>query len=172
MSHASASVVLAPFEKRHLADTLRWTNDPELARLLDRPRRIDEDEHARWFDSLPSRSDTVFFAIEEDGWHVGNVWLAALDRRHRKAEVRIVLGKTAVNRGCGTRAIELIADHAFTVMGLNRVYAFVLAFNPRARRAFEKAQFVLEGTLREDRFNGGEFVDTFVLGRLNHTITG
>jgi len=172
MSPASPGVALAPFEKRHLAQTLHWTNDPELARLLDRPRRIDEDEHARWFDSLPSRSDTVFFAIEEDGRHVGNVWLAALDRRHRKAEVRSVLGSTAVNRGCGTRAIELMADHAFTAMGLNRVYAFVLAFNPRARRAFEKAQFVLEGTLREDRFDGGEFVDTFVLGRLNHTITG
>lgn len=172
MSQASAGVELAPFERRHLAQTLRWTNDPELARLLDRGRRIDEDEHARWFDSLPSRTDTVYFAIEEDGKHVGNVWLAALDQRHRKAEVRIVVGSTAVNRGCGTRAIELIADHAFNAMGLNRVYAFVLAFNPRARRAFEKAQFVLEGTLREDRFDGGEFVDTFVLGRLNHTITG
>jgi RimJ/RimL family protein N-acetyltransferase len=172
MSQAAAGVVLAAFDKRHLAQTLRWTNDPELARLMDRPRRIDEDEHARWFDSLPSRSDTVYFAIEEDGQHVGNVWLAAVDRRHRKAEVRIVLGSTAANRGCGTRAIELIADHAFTTMGLNRVYAFVLAFNPRARRAFEKAQFVLEGTLREDRFNGAEFVDTFVLGRLNHTISG
>ena len=172
MSPEAAGIVLTPFEKRHLAQTLHWTNDPELARLLDRGRRIDEDEHERWFDSLPSRTDTVYFAIEEDGRHVGNVWLAALDQRHRKAEVRIVVGSTAVNRGCGTRAIELIADHAFTVLGLNRVYAFVLAFNPRARRAFEKAQFVLEGTLREDRFNGAEFVDTFVLGRLNHAITG
>ena len=172
MSPASAGVVLVPFERRHQAETLRWTNDPELARLLDRPRRIDEDEHAQWFDALPSRTDTVYFAVEEDGRHVGNVWLAAIDLRHRKAEVRIVLGTTSVNRGCGTRALELIADHAFTAMGLNRVYAFVLAFNPRARRAFEKAQFVLEGTLREDRFAGGEFVDTFVLGRLNHTITG
>ena len=172
MSQAAAGVVLASFDRRHLAQTLRWTNDPELARLMDRSRRIDEDEHARWFDSLPSRSDTVYFAIEEDGQHVGNVWLAGLDQRHRKAEVRIVLGSTAVNRGCGTRAIELIADHAFAALGLNRVYAFVLAFNPRARRAFEKAQFVLEGTLREDRFNGAEFVDTFVLGRLNHTISG
>jgi RimJ/RimL family protein N-acetyltransferase len=172
MSHASAGVVLAPFEKRHLAETLRWTNDPELARLLDRPRRIEEDEHVRWFESLPSRTDTIYFAIEEDGRHVGNVWLAGLDHRHRKAEVRIVLGPSGVNRGCGTRAIKLIADHAFTAMGLNRVYAVVLAFNPRARRAFEKAQFVLEGTLREDRFDGSGFVDTFVLGRLNHTISG
>src|SRR5215213_954573 len=127
MSQAAGGVVLAPFEKRHLSQTLRWTNDPELARLMDRPRRIDDDEHARWFDTLPCRSDTVYFAIEEDGRHVGNVWLAALDQRHRKAEVRIVLGSTAVNRGCGTRAIELIADHAFTAMRLNRVYAFVLA---------------------------------------------
>ena len=41
--------------------------------------------------------------------------------------------------------------YAFEQLGLHRVYAYVLAFNPPARRAFEKAGFALEGTLRDDR---------------------
>jgi RimJ/RimL family protein N-acetyltransferase len=39
-------------------------------------------------------------------------------------------------------------------------------FNPRARQAFEKAGFALEGTLRDDRWIGDGFSDVFVLGRL------
>ena len=42
----------------------------------------------------------------------------------------------------------------------------VLAINPAARRAFEKAGFAVEGTLRADRWTGAGFVDTHVLGRL------
>lgn len=171
MSPSQAGVVLIPLQERHVAQTLQWTNDPELARLLDRPRKIEVSEHLNWFASLAGRSDTVFFAIEDDGRHVGNVWLANVEPRHRKAEVRIVIDAGAANRGCGPRALDLMARHAFVVLQLNRLYAFVLAFNPRARRAFEKSQFVLEGTLRQDRFDGSAFADTFVLGRLNDTIS-
>ncbi len=90
---------------------------------------------------LPSRSDTVFFAIEEDGTaHRQCVAGRASTGAIAKPKCASSLAPTAVNRGCGSRAIELIADHAFSAMGLNRVYAFVLAFNPRGRRAFEKAQ--------------------------------
>ena len=121
----------------------------------------------RWFASLATRSDTRHFAIEVSGRHVGNVWLEAIDDRHRKAEVRIVMGLDAVERGCGSQALRLIADHAFDALGLRRLYAYVLAFNPRAKRAFEKAGFELEGTLRQDRLAGGTPVDVFVLGRVN-----
>jgi RimJ/RimL family protein N-acetyltransferase len=163
-----AGLLLAPFEERHLSRTLRWTNDPELARLLGRAGRVAEDEHQQWFRSLSTRTDTVFFAIEvgSANTHIGNVWLADIDRRHRKAEVRIVIGDPAQS-GSGSRAIDLIATHAFDAMGLHRLYAYVLAFNPRARRAFEKCGFVLEGTLCDDRFDGTAFVDAFLLGRLS-----
>ena len=170
MSAPLSGVALVPFGRQHLAQTLQWTNDPELARLLDRQGRVTADEHERWFTSLASREDTIFFAIEDDARHVGNVWLAEISSRHRKAEVRIVLAPDAVNRGCGSRAIELIAAQAFGHMNLHRLYAFVLAFNPRARRAFEKAGFTLEGTLREDRFDGARFVDAVVLGRINTAV--
>jgi RimJ/RimL family protein N-acetyltransferase len=150
MSHR-ADVTLVAFERRHLDATLAWSNDPELQKLL------------------AGRSDTMFRAIHlADGRHVGNVWLADIDRRHRKAEVRVLIGdRPTMGGGAGSTAIDLMARHAFDTLGLHRVYAYVLAFNPRARRAFEKAGFVLEGTLKDDRWDGAQFVDAFLLGRVN-----
>lgn len=162
-------VVLRPFERRHLQRTLEWANDPEFARLMDRPRRIEPDEHERWFGALADREDTTFFAIEiEPGeQHVGNVWLAEIDRRHRKAEVRVIIGeRERLGRGVGSRVLDLAARHAFDTLHLHRVYAYVLALNPRARRAFEKAGFVVEGVLRDDRLAGDAYTDVFVLGRI------
>jgi RimJ/RimL family protein N-acetyltransferase len=164
------TVALRPFERRHLQRTLAWANDPEFARLLDRPAPIGADEHERWFSSLADRPDTLYLAIEldQEARHVGNVWLADIDRRHRKAEVRVIIGEREhLGRGVGSRALDLMARHAFDRMGLHRVYAYVLAFNPRARLAFEKAGFLLEGTLRDDRWDGTQFTDTFVLGRVS-----
>ena len=163
-------VTLVPFERKHLDATLAWNNDPELARLLDRPRTIDADEHQRWFEGLANRADTIFRAIhqEPNGRHIGNVWLADVDRRHRKGEVRVMIGeRSALGAGAGSKALDLMARYAFDVIGLHRVYAYVLALNPRARRAFEKAGFVLEGTLLDDRWDGTRFTDVFLLGRVN-----
>ena len=166
---ASGEVTLRPFERKHLAATLAWANDPGLARLLDRARPIGAEEHEQWFASLAGRPETVYFAIERAGRHVGNVWLAEIDRRHGKAEVRVVLAPEAADQGLGPEALRLVTDHAFGALGLRRVYAYVLAFNPRAKRAFEKAGFELEGTLRQDRLAGGAPVDVFVLGRVKPT---
>lgn len=163
------AVSLHAFDRRHLAQTLTWTNDADLARLLGRLRTVEPDEHERWFAGLAGRVDTIFFAIQtgSDEQHVGNVWLADIDRRHQKAEVRVVIG-TSKHRGAGlgTRALDLIARYAFETLGLHRVYAYVMSFNPRARRSFEKAGFVLEGTLRGDRWNGTGYDDTWLLARL------
>ena len=170
MSRPPGGVVLVAFESRHVAQTLHWTNDPELARLLGRSGTVTAAEHAQWFSGLAGRSDTRFFAIEAgpDAAHVGNVWLADIDRRHQKAEVRVVIGvPERLGSGLGSEALDLVAREAFETLGLHRVYAYVFAFNPRARRAFEKAGFALEGTLRDDRCDDTGFFDVFLLGRLN-----
>ncbi|MFB3785057.1 MAG: GNAT family N-acetyltransferase [bacterium] len=160
---------LSPFDLKHKDKTRAWANDPEAARLLDRARPVSELEHDQWFDSLPQRPDSVFFAIEANdyGKHIGNVWLAGIDLRHRKAEIRILIGEgDNQNKGLGTEAIELITHYAFTKLNLHKVYAYVLSINPRARRAFEKAGFVLEGTLRQDRWSENQYIDVFLLGRI------
>jgi len=159
---------LVALERRHLERTRAWANDAELMRLMDRAAPVAEAEHEGWFASLGAQDDRAYFAIETlpAGLHVGNVWLWAIDRRHRKAELRIVIGdSSARGRGIGAAAIAEACRHAFERMGLHRIYAYVLATNPAARRAFERAGFALEGTLRDDRWTENGFVDTYLLAR-------
>jgi len=164
----TASIVLTPLGRQHVDRTLEWTNDPELARLLNRSRRVTPDEHRAWFDRLAERADARFFAVElPDGRHVGNVWLADINPLHRKAEMRIVIGdRDCGRRGIGTEAIARLCDLAFADLGLQRIYAYVLEINPRAKRAFEKAGFAVEGVLRRDRSTEDGWVDVFLLARL------
>ena len=163
------NVRLLPLERRHLEKTLEWANDPELMQLLNRAHTVSREEHEQWFNALQKREDCCYFAIKDvDGAHLGNVWLWDIDFRHRRAELRIVMGLDRAGKGAGTEAISRLCDYAFEQLNLHKVYAYVLALNPRARRSFEKADFVLEGTLREDRWTGESFIDVYLLARLNH----
>jgi diamine N-acetyltransferase len=165
---ANGKVTLTALTRRHLDATRAWANDPHLARLLDRAWPVSEMEHEEWFAGLRQHTDRVYFAIEEgQGTHIGNIWLWDIDARHRKAELRIVIGEsTAAGRGLGSDCIDLMCRYAFDRLNLRRIVAFVLSTNPRARRAFEKAGFELEGTLKQDRWTGDVYSDVYLLGRL------
>jgi len=162
-------VRLVPLDRPHLAQTREWANDPQLMRLMDRQRPVSVAEHDAWFAFVSHSDDCAYFAIETvDGRaHVGNVWLWAIDQRHRKAELRVVIGDEAARgRGMGAEAIDRLCRHGFDRLGLHRIYAYVLSINPAARRAFERAGFALEGVLRDDRWAEDRFVDTYLLARL------
>jgi RimJ/RimL family protein N-acetyltransferase len=167
---AGERVNLVPLDRRHLARTLRWANDPDLMQMMDRARVVSEAEHQAWFETLEGHDDRAYFAIEMTGesLHVGNVWLWAIDRRHLKAELRVVIGEAAARgKGIGAAAIDRMCRHSFDVLNLHRVYAYVLATNPVARLAFERAGFALEGALRDDRRAGDRFIDSYLMARVN-----
>lgn len=167
---AGARVTLVPLERRHLARTLAWANDPALMHVMDRARVVSEAEHEVWFEALGRQDDRAYFAVETvgDARHVGNVWLWAIDRRHRKAELRVVIGDAAARgRGIGAAAIDRLCRYAFGTLNLHRVYAYVLSINPAARRAFERAGFALEGSLRDDRVVDDRFVDAYLMARVS-----
>ncbi len=165
-----SQVMLVALDRPHLASSRAWANDPELMRLMDRAQPVSEAEHDAWFQSIHHRGDCAYFAIEtsDASEHVGNIWLWAIDRRHRKAELRVVVGSAAARgRGMGAEAIDLLCRHGFERLNLHRIYAYVLANNSPARRAFERAGFVVEGTLRDDRWDGAEFSDAYLLARVS-----
>jgi len=165
----SARVQLVPLADRHLDATFQWVNDPAMMRLLGRAARVESDEHRHWFERLKQRTDCRYFSVEttDAGRHVGNIWLWDINTADAKAEVRILFGdESARGRGYGSEAIRLLADLAFDTMSLRRLYAYVFSINPRAKRAFEKAGFRSEGTLRQDRRVADEYVDVHLLGQL------
>ena len=138
-------------------------------RLLDRRQPVTMEEHERWFAALGSSPDRLYMAIEENatGEHIGNVWLWAIDRDDRKAELRIVVGAPGrAGSGAGTEAIRLMSEYALGPLQLRRVYAHVLSFNERARKAFANAGFAPEGVLRADRLTRDGPIDVYVFGRI------
>ena len=160
-------IVLCPFDRRHLDKTRQWANDSDLSIPLDRARPISDIEHHDWFESLHKDKQAVYFALEtaDTRDHIGMIWLWGIDWRHRKAELSIYIGEQAEHgKGYASEAIALLCEYGFQKLNLHKIYAYVLGFNLGAKRAFEKAGFVLEGTLKNDRWAGKEYVDVFLLG--------
>jgi RimJ/RimL family protein N-acetyltransferase len=60
-----------------------------------------------------------------------------------------------------------LSQYAFGHLRLHRVYAYVFGFNERARRAFQKAGFTLEGVLKGDRLTAEGPVDVYLFARLD-----
>ena len=162
-------VVLRPFEKEDLEEYRKWVNNAKIAHLVDRATPVTRHEHENWYADLVGSNNATVFAIATvaDDHYIGNVWLWDISWRHRKAEVRILIGNEDYHdKGLGKEALKLIANFAFNKLNLNRLYAYVIASNTRARKAFEKAGFTVEGVLRKDRYIDGEYQDVFLMAIL------
>lgn len=138
------------------------TPTPEQLRPWSRERL--REIYAAW----ATASDRLVWAIRENatGRIVGESVLNDLDAANRSCGFRIWIAE-ATGRGLGSEAVRLTVSHAFEDRGLHRVSLEVYAFNPRARRVYEKVGFRHEGTLRDAlRFDGG-WVDAEVMAMLS-----
>jgi len=160
-------ISLRPFERCDLERYRGWVNNLVVASLVDHVLPVTKDEHERWYSALISNKNAVVFAIDVDGDYIGNVWLWDINWRHRKAEVRILIGEEdRCGRGSGTEALRRMGEFSFNRLNLNKLYAYVLESNRRAKHAFEKAGFTIEGVLQKDRFMNRCYQDVILLAKL------
>jgi RimJ/RimL family protein N-acetyltransferase len=164
-------VTLRPFQLDEDADALRrMLTDPEGARFTEgrppgeAPEPWDEDAERRlreWFGTRAAQTDRLDLAVVDRaaGQCVGEIVLNQWDPANRRCNLRISLGPAGRDRGLGTEALRLTLGHGFEHLGLHRITLNVFAFNPRARRAYEKVGFVLEGVHRQALRYGDEWVD-------------
>jgi diamine N-acetyltransferase len=160
-------VCLRPLEREDAEKYRQWVNNPEILSLVDRVLPVTAEEHNRWYEAIIDEPTTVIFALDTlpEGQFIGCVWLHEIDYRHRHGEVRIVIGdKQYWGKGIGQEALSVLIQFAFKQLNLHKLYAYVLTANTRALKAFETAGFVREGTLKEDRFIDGSYVDVVRLG--------
>lgn len=168
MVHSGRLVRLRAIERAELETWRGWINRPDVMEGMDRAVRPSAEEHRRYVETATASECALFLGIEplEAPRLVGVVWLWALDRRHRRAEVRIAIGEPAARgRGYGTDALRTLAAHAFGALGLRKLYAYVHAPNAASRLAFESAGFRLEATLEREALRDGLAVDVHRLVR-------
>ena len=157
-----------PDDVKHFA---RYADDSEIDRLAgdtgfpynpDRDRRalekeIEEDE---------DRGDDAYLVIEtRDGKFVGTIQLYHTDRRHRTAEIGLVLNRRkSWGKGYGSEAIRLLLRFAFRELGYEKIGLSVYEFNPRALALYEHLGFQHEARRRGAIYTAGRRWDEIYLG--------
>lgn len=165
-------VTLRPFTPDDLPALRRWHDDPEVMRYWgDRSPIVSAHEFAA--DLAPTGrfvqfGENGYFCIcDETGRAIGRIDYEGFKMPERTAELSILIGeRDAWSAGYGTEAITLLLDWLFNDRGAHRVWLEVFADNTRAQRAYEKAGFVREGTLRETWIADGRWHDEHVYGIL------
>jgi RimJ/RimL family protein N-acetyltransferase len=162
-------VVLRPVTVDDVPGLLDMIADTESNRLTGtHGPSIDPERARQWYATRGEQDDRLDLAVVDlaTGEYAGEAVLNELDPDNRSCNFRIGLRPSFQGRGLGSEATRLIVDYALDVAGLHRVSLEVYAFNPRARRAYEKAGFVYEGTLRDALLWEGEWSDAIVMSIL------
>jgi RimJ/RimL family protein N-acetyltransferase len=161
-------VILRPlveddFDAMHTA-----MNDPEVGRLTGSHGDISDERAREWLRTRKDQTDRLDLAIVDrsTGGCVGEAVLNGWDAGNQSCGFRILIGPAGRDRGLGTEATRLIVGYGFEELRLHRISLEVYSFNPRARRAYEKAGFVAEGVLRDALHWDGEWIDATVMSIL------
>ena len=156
-------VALGPLRRDLLLDYQRWVNDLVTAHRVGLPPRpMTEEQEAAWYDEAVTASDWIAFTIyERSTWRaIGTCALIRVNHQHGTAEIVMLIGEPdGRGKGCGTEAVRLLLDYAFTALGLRNVMLSVDEDNPAARRAYEKAGFKEMGRRRQAVHTAGRRTD-------------
>ena len=164
-------VYLRPAERDDVATFVRWFNDADVLSNLAMYAPMSDAAETAWFDRmLEAQGKTEFhfvICLVADDRPIGNTGLHDISWKDGTADFGIAIGeKEEWNKGYGTDALRAICDFGFGALRLERIGLLVYAGNERARRAYEKAGFVHEGTLRRAHFARGEHHDVHVMSLL------
>ena len=152
--------------------SFEWINDPEVNEGLAIYLPMSLRDEEQWFEQMAQRDQAekpmAIEAREGEGWKlIGNCSVFNIEWTNRSAELGIAIGEKSVwNQGYGTETMQLLLQHGFETLNLNRIYLRVYSTNLRAMRAYEKAGFVLEGTLREAVYKHGNYADVHIMSVL------
>lgn len=133
-------------------------------------RLTDRREAKRYVTELLERAKTremfCFVLRDHEGAEpAGMVFLKQFDWGVPKCEIAYFVGATYRRQGYATFGVIWALDHAFTTLGMHKVYARVDPSNVASIRVLESCGFLQEGLLRDDfRTGDGRLLDVCYYG--------
>jgi ribosomal-protein-alanine N-acetyltransferase len=164
-------VHLRPAERTDIDLFVRWFSDAETTRYLAVRSPFSKAMEEKWFEGMLERQgkDAYHFVIclTADDRAIGTAGFHHVNPEDGNASFGISIGeKSEWSKGYGTDALRAICDFGFGQLRLERIELDVYEPNRRARRSYEKAGFVTEGTLRHAHFADGRFHDVLRMSLL------
>jgi RimJ/RimL family protein N-acetyltransferase len=157
-------VRLRPLDESDVDNIMTWVNDPEITGNIAAfsGHAFTRDDEVAYVRRILASPGDVVFSIEEatTGRYLGQTGVHQIHDRSKVGRLAcIVAARGDMGRGFGTGAIRLVLDHAFTVVGLHKVWLMVFSHNERGRRIYGKLGFVEEGVLREEYYHQDRWFD-------------
>lgn len=166
------NIALRPIESSDVNRITELCNDRDIAKTTARlPYPYTFSDAETWLDYITKTEAEHVFAISEDNEMVGVVGLVH-EQEHDRAEIGYWLGRQYWNRGIATASVEMMIGYAFTVLGVNKIYASVFAANTASVKVLEKNRFVLEGCLKQHYIRMDTLHDIMCFGLLKANYDG
>ena len=168
--HESVARIEGPFDvsfrplvEADLPDVMRWLADPEVVQFYGDPP----------VDLATAREDYVTPSLDSPTWRYVIEWrgrgVGEIQYYHRyagqeyewDAGIDIFIGDpTARGHGVGIEAIRVMLRYLFEVKRVHRALIDPEVKNARAIHVYQRAGFHLDGVVRHNAFDHGEYVDT------------
>jgi RimJ/RimL family protein N-acetyltransferase len=168
-------MTLRPMGLEHAQVMFESLTDPESMRLTGTSQEFTIEQCEAFYTRIPDDPSRLDYGIYEDSNPdrvCGEVVINGIDWEARTSNFRVAIHWPADrNRGLGRRAIRLLFQHAFEVVGLKRIDLEVYTFNPRAIHVYESLGFVRTGLQKAALEWEGETTDAIEMQLTADTFT-
>ena len=165
---------IRPLEIEHLNNSnwLKWLSDSEVTKY--QTLGYFPQNKSRQLDYLQSKliSDKdVLFAIEallpnNEHAHIGNVGLHDIDFIHSRCILGIIIGeKEYRGKGLGKHSWEFITNHAFNMLNLHKIYAYIFEDNISSRKCASACGYIQEAKLTDHYFRNGHYHNCIIYSK-------
>lgn len=126
--------------------------------------RYKEDQE-KFYDDVVSSETDQYFTISDikTGELYGTCGLYDINFRNERASVIIVLDKKKHKKGVAMEAMQLMFDYGFSFLSLNKISAYVYAYNKDSLMLFNKLGFKEVGKERSQIKIKGKFYDRIIM---------
>ena len=162
-------VYLRALEKEDLIYIRKWSNDPEIRKLIGEVVSMSQADADKFLERVYSDNTREWFVIvvKENDRVIGETGLLRMFPAWRTADISIIIGeKGAWGKGYGTEAILLLLDYAFRCLNFHRVAIGVVGFNKRAISFWKKIGFKKEGVQRDGYYYNHKYFDFVMMSIL------
>lgn len=166
----SPNICLRPLLKKDVEKLNKWRNDYQIFKYLGGGYNpISKDQQESWMENMiDNTGNTKRFAIVKNETIIGMIGIYDIDYINRNGNLGMYIGEKELwGQGYGSEALNLLIEFVFKVLNLYKIKLEVVANNTGAIELYKKNGFKIVGTMKDDRYINGKYLDVHIMEILN-----